>query len=299
MGCKGSKEAKDDKEIKYDFARLNLLSLDDFFNKASDLLKSAEDIRSGLDDNRERGAELTGTHNLKETKYVDVVQVLFWTLSAENGGKIKDTEIDVSSETPFIKLDGRKCTRDTYDIYETFSGYVKTVMDGPKTVQDVVDQLQALADKMPTVTQDGKAEIQNSSMGFKDKAESIAKLGKNTAKLPKELAKCKNLKQTLEQAKTDLQELLPKLKELLQNADEVGAKASGDGLKKAPEIFDKYHTGARKEGGDKKEEKKEKKEDKKEEKKEEKEHKEEREHKEEKEHKEEQEHKEEKAEEAH
>ncbi len=106
---------------------------------------------------------------MKEGKYSDTVQVLFWTLSAENGGKIKDTGLDIIGETPFIKLDGNKCQRDTWDIYETFSGYVKTVMDGPQTVQDVVEQLQALSEKMSTVTQEGKAEIQNSSMGFGDK----------------------------------------------------------------------------------------------------------------------------------
>ena len=106
---------------------------------------------------------------MKDPKYVDTVQVLFWTLSAENGGKIKDTGLDIGNEAPFIKLDGNKCQRDTWDIYETFSGYVKTVMEGPETVQNVIDQLQALADKMPTITQEGKSEIQNSSMGFGDK----------------------------------------------------------------------------------------------------------------------------------
>jgi hypothetical protein len=264
MGCKGSKDAKDDKEIKYDFERIGFLSLDDFFNKASALLESAENIRSGLDDNKERGAELTGTHLLKDPKYHDTVQVLFWTLSAENGGKIKDTGLDIVGETPFIKLDANKCQTATKEIYDTFAGYVKTVMDGPQTVQDVVEQLQALSEKMTTVTEEGKNEIQNSSMGLVDKTKAIAKLGKNSAKLPKELAKCKELSNTLKTAKTDLQELLPKLKDLAANADEVGAKAHADGLAKAPEIFSKYHTGPKNEAtAEKKDDKKDDKKDKK------------------------------------
>jgi len=248
MGCGASKENKDDKEIKYDFERIGLITLDDFFNRAAGVLETAEGIRSGLDDNKESGFELTGTNTLKDPKYIDVIQVLFWTLSAESKGKIVDTEIDIISETPYIKLDKRKCSREAWEIYETFAGYVKTIMDGPKTLEDLVEQLQGLSERLTSLTTEGKAEIQNSSLTFGEKVKAVANLGKNSTKLTKNIEKCKVLKTTLQQAKTDLQDLLPKLKDTLKTADETGLKAHEAKLTSAPEIFAKFHPGPKKEG---------------------------------------------------
>jgi DNA-binding ferritin-like protein len=248
MGCGATKDNKDDKEIKYEFERIGLVTLDDFFNRAAGLLESAEGIRSGLDDNKESGYELTGTNTLKDPKYIDVIQVLFWTLSAQNKGKIADTETDIINETPYVKLNRNKCSQEAWEIYETFAGYVKTIMDGPKTIEDVSEQLQGLAERLSSLTTEGKAEIQSSNMSFGDKVKAVANLGKNTSRLTKNIEKCKVLKSTLQQAKTDLQELLPKLRDTLKTADETGAKAVAAKLTRAPEIFDKFHPGARKEG---------------------------------------------------
>jgi hypothetical protein len=267
MGCKGSKDAKEDKQINSDFERINIVRFDEFFDNASQLLKNAEKIREGLEDNREKAAEITTTHLLKDPKYVDNVQVLFWTLSAEANGKITDTGVNVINDSPYITLDGKKVSTDTYGLYQVFGDYVKTVTDGPETLKDILAKLEEMSKTLPELGTEAKAEIQGSSLGIQEKAQAIAKIGKNSAKLPKELKKCQNLGELLKQAGTDLKELAPQLAGLLAKADEVGAKAAAENAKKPAEVFAKFHTGARKVEAKPEKKKAEKKTEKKEEKK--------------------------------
>ena len=264
MGCGGSKEAKkDDKTIDSKFEYIDIIRFDSFFRSARDLLDNAEKIRSGLEDSKERGVELTQTHKLQDPKYTDVVQVLLWTLSAEAGGKINDTGVKVGSELPFIKLEKGKVSDDTFELYQTFSEYIKTVVEGPATLKDIIENLQELSNKCPDLIKEGKTEIQNSSLSFGDKAKAIANLGKNGAKLPKELAKCQKLQEIIKQAGTDLKELAPKFQEHYKTADEIGVRATAEGIKKPGEVFDKYHTGPRKPPGAEKKKDEKKKEEKK------------------------------------
>lgn len=267
MGCKGSKDAKEDKQINSDFERVNIVKFDEFFDNASQLLKNAEKIREGLEDNREKAAEITTTHLLKDPKYVDNVQVLFWTLSAEANGKITDTGVSVINDAPYITLDKKKIGAETNNLYEVFTDYVKTVTEGPQTLQDILAKLEEMSKALPELGTEAKAEIQGSSLGMQEKAQSIAKIGKNSTKLPKELKKCQNLGELLKQAGVDLKELAPQLAGLLAKADETGAKAAAENLKKPSEVFDKFHTGARKVEAKPEKKKAEKKTDKKEEKK--------------------------------
>jgi len=246
MGCKGSKEAKEDKQINGDFERVNMVRFDEFFDNARQLLNNAEKIREGLEDNREKAAEISHTYLLKDPKYVDNVQVLFWTLSSEANGKITDTGVKVTSEVPYIQLEGNKVSADTFNLYQTFSNYVKTVTDGPETLKDILAKLEEMSKTLPELGKEAKTEIQGSSLGLQEKAQAIAKVGKNSTKLPKELKKCQNLSELLKQAATDLKELAPQLPGLLTKADEVGAKAAEANAKKPAEVFEKFHAGARK-----------------------------------------------------
>ena len=75
---------------------------------------------------------------------------------------------------------------------------------------------------------------------------SISKLTKNAEKLKKEVEKCKRLAALLEQSGIDMKEVAPKINGLINTADEVGAKAFADNITTPGEIFDKYHTGAKK-----------------------------------------------------
>jgi hypothetical protein len=246
MGCTGSKDGEQNRKIDSEFQTINIARFDDFFRDARDLLQAAEDIRSGIEDSKEEGAEIARTWELKEPKYIDTVQVLFWTASAENEGQIKKADLEVTTEAPFVRMNGNKIHHETYKLYETFSTYLKTIIEGPEKLKEILEKLQAISEKAPDMVKEGKNEIQGSSLDFAGKAGAIAKLGKNSAKLPKELAKCKNLQETLTTAKTDMKELIPKLKELASKADEVGAKAFAEKIVKPGEVFEKYHPGPKK-----------------------------------------------------
>jgi len=247
MGCKNSKDGKDDdKKIDSDFRHVGLPRFDEFFNSASGLLSAAETIRSGVEDNKETGSDLSCTWQLKDPKYTDTAQVLFWAVSASNEGKVKNAGLETCDNAPYITLDWRKVPRDTHELYTSLETYLKTVAEGPTTLKEIVEKLQEAVTKVPELDKEGFDEIQNSSLDFRSKTHAVMALGKNGDKLPRELKKCKRLQQILQEATTDMKELIPKLPTLIGQADEIGAKAAADKLTKPSDIFNKYHQGPRK-----------------------------------------------------
>ena len=70
---------------------------------------------------------------------------------------------------PFIKLEEKKVTPDTFELYGTFSEYVKTVVEGPGTLKEIIEKLQEMSNKCPDLIKEGKTEIQNSSLTLSGK----------------------------------------------------------------------------------------------------------------------------------
>lgn len=240
MGCKVSK-GKNSKKINHTFELIGFPSFDAFFEDAQRLLENAEEIRSGVIDSRQEGVELSHAYKLDDARYIDVVQVLLWTISAENEGKIMKVDIDVTSDAPFVKLDKSKLTEETYSLYESFSDYLETIMKAPETLAEIVEKLDEMSHKGAEMIKNGKEEIQNSDMDVVRKAKAISQLGKNVSKLGAELTKCRSLQEAVIEAKEDLKDLIPKFKELVSEADKVGAKAHEEHLYTPGKIFERFY----------------------------------------------------------
>lgn len=247
MGCGASKD-KNSKRISDSFELIGFPNFDAFFEDAQKLLENAEEIRSGVIDSKKASAEISHTFKLKDPKYIDVAQVLLWSISAENGGKIIKADIDVTSEAPFLKLDKNKLNQETYELYESFSEYLETIVEAPEKLAEIVEKLDEMSQKGENLIKDGKVEIQNSEMKVVGKAKAISQLIKNVEKLGSELSKCRSLQEVVIEAKRDVQELIPKFKDLVSEADGVGAKAHVAGIYTPGEIFDRFHAGLRRNG---------------------------------------------------
>jgi len=250
MGCGSSSGKKDSRKIDYEFEYVYIDSAYRFFNSASDLLKTAEEIRHGIQDSIEKGMKLAGTYKLKNYKYTDTVQVMFWSMSACAKGKITDLDYEFSAESPYFKVSDMKY--ETRKLYKTFSNYLGTCVSAPEHLKNLIDTLVELVPRTADLLTETKSQIENSVASPFQKAKALTRLTRNIAKLPRELEKCKVLQKLVVTAVEDMKELIPKLKEMFEKADEIGAKAYAEGFhlnkgEKTPEqLFDKYHTGERK-----------------------------------------------------
>jgi hypothetical protein len=249
MGCGGSKEV-DEKEIRkinYEFKTTKVPKFDEFFNTAARLLEQAENIRAGLQDAREEGAELADTWKLKEYSYNDTVMVLFWALSANGGGDIKRADVWVGEEAPFITLkyyDG--LLWETRELCDTFQNFLKAVCDGPSAMLKIVEETQTLNTQGQDLVKNGFNEAKNAGLSALDAGKAASALGSNMAKFGKQLPKLKTLQGLAKDAFEDLKKLAPKFKEIVANCDEIGKKAHAANVGKPKDIFEKFHPGPKK-----------------------------------------------------
>lgn len=237
----------EDRTIDSSFHKINIPDFDNFFKEASEALDDAEQLRSGIEDSKEKGAQISHTFLLVNgAKFVDTIQVLLWAASADCGGKIEDANVSTTHTPPYFNINKGKLNPDTYNLAVLVETYLQTIMDAPKLMEDLVEKLVDLVERTPALIENAKSDIENSSLTFTAKLKATADILKNEAKLAKQLYKCKELKQVVLEAKQDFLELIPRLKDLVLTANEIGAKAAADKLAKPSDIFDKYFPGPKK-----------------------------------------------------
>ncbi len=85
MGCGASNEEKNPNAIETDFKHIGIPRLDDIFDQAKKVLDPAEEIRAGLQDDRDDMFENSNTDHLKDETQITVVnatQIWIWAMSA-------------------------------------------------------------------------------------------------------------------------------------------------------------------------------------------------------------------------
>jgi len=243
MGCGASQTEKEKRKIKGDFENVGVAKYDEFFEALKKSLEAAEEIRDGLQDAPEEGAEQSECYKLKDYQYVEVVRVCLWTLSCNGGGEIKKCKTSFSAEPPFIDLqyfDGLYLW--TRDLWDTIRKWLKACCDAPKNLDRIVKDIADAAEKL----KDFNIKDDTSSLGMIEKAKAGKAFASNSAKLVSNAAKVKVLPDLLQKALADLKVIGPQLKDLVGKADETGKPAFAEGLRYPWEVFEKYHKGERK-----------------------------------------------------
>ena len=85
--------------------KVGVEKFDNFFDSAGEILGNAEDIRGGLQDSKETMEEIANVELLKEPSLVDAIQAWIWSLSANEGGEIKKSGLEILEEKPYIQVD--------------------------------------------------------------------------------------------------------------------------------------------------------------------------------------------------
>jgi hypothetical protein len=249
MGCTGSKhtDPKEARKIKSEFGTTNVPKFDEFFENATTLLENAELIRAGVQDGKEDAQELTDTYRLKDYQFIEAIRVIFWSLSANAEGNIKNSNIGVISEPPFVTFNEFSgLTPETKEACDAFASFLEAVTSGPEAIVEIVKSLGEMAGKGTSLVLNAKSDLEEAGLSSFDKIKGLAILTKNLAQLSKQLPKVKNIAPLMAEAAKDVQALAPKFVELLKTCDAIGAKAFEAGHLTPKAIFEHYHTGAKK-----------------------------------------------------
>lgn len=240
MGCGGSKDKDGNpNEIKFQMQTVGVAAADDFFKNVGDALESAEKIRKGAEDDKEEALELSHAYRLKDKgqRMRSAFQVLFWAISAGNGGDVKKTKLDIVAELPFLKFerDGN-LHNDTNRLGEASNGFLEACANGPADLQNIITKLSEAAEKAPKL----KDDCDFSGLGAMEKPKAFKNIAVNTQTLTKNLPKVKDLLPKVQDAAKDMKEIGPNLKNLVDTADETGKKAHESKKTTPSEIFDEF-----------------------------------------------------------
>lgn len=243
MGCFQSKNTADSKKIDSQMEVTRIPSYDDYFSEASSLLKTAESIRSGIEDSRENAIKQSNVCFLKEPKFSEAVRVLFWAVSAGYGGEIKKSQIDASPAPPFLTIDCGNLLYETYQLNSCLNTFLKTVGDGPASIEELIFKLESMIVKMEDLSANARTEATNQGLGFGDSAKAALNTTKNINKMRNELPKVKRVKEILLDGVNETKFLVEKMIEFIATADITGSEAHRNNVLRPKDIFDKYHPG--------------------------------------------------------
>jgi len=248
MGCVSSKNAQDDpKKIDYTFEWTWVSSIDQFFQNARDVLQGIETIRYGIEDCREKLIEETLVYQLKNPDFREAINVLFWCISAANGGNIAECNPRTTYSAPYFTIDQTKIRYETSKQWDYFRTYLGTICDGPSKIATLLTNFMTLLTEAPGLIDRAGPEAVNSGQNPMQKAQTILKTTNNVKKLQKQVDKVKRVPDIVEEAKKELEGgLLNFLEEVIKNCDEVGRKAAAEKKLLAKDIFPAYHPGPKK-----------------------------------------------------
>ena len=91
--------------------------------------------------------QLANLELLKEGDFIDTINAFLWSVSANFDGNIKDSELAIDKELPYVSLKLGNCLMECYDFQENLKTYIKTCIEGPGQLVELVKNFAELAEK--------------------------------------------------------------------------------------------------------------------------------------------------------
>jgi uncharacterized protein YoxC len=242
MGCFHSSNIRDEsKRIDYDFTYTNVRQVDQVFIELRESMSAIEKLRSGIEDNRDALIYKTYAITLKEPSFREAIKIMFWCISANHEGNIRNCQPSVENKAPFVNLN-IKPHSDVYPLWATFQHYLKTIAEGFEEIQKELRTTQALLEQVESLSTGGlRRDVEN--LSEPEKSQATVNGTKSIEKIRRQVQKIQRVKDVINQAKNEIEDMTGYLQGLIENADEVGAKAHEE-RKLTPEaICNAYHPG--------------------------------------------------------
>lgn len=247
MGC-GASKGKDSNpdEIKSDMKRTKISDFDSFFDSASALLGTLEELRATFQGTREEMNEIARTAELVNPSLIEAIKVFLWSCSAHKEGKIIAAGLNFTSDPPAFTIDCRDMDWITYDFSAAFQSMIGGMVKAPGQLIDVGKLAKDIGEQAANLSKDIPGKIKGSGLNPLEQARATAYAAVNFKTVAAGLAKVPNLVKEVGECLKELGDLVPKLKDLISQADEVGKKAHEKGVHKIHEIFDQFQTAPKK-----------------------------------------------------
>ena len=246
MGCGVSKQVDDANTIQSDFKELSIPKFNEFFDNVKIVLEMCEEIREGLQDNREDAIQGTDVDWLQEVKFLEAVRVFLWSISSSNEGNINKAGITTKESSPYFDLDRTNLYVEQVLVLEDIQKFLAAITTGIPKIPDIVKKLEDAVTEGKEMAKTIKEEAKNANLPKTKILGEMSAMAANMSKLGKNCVKVKNLPEIAKIGTSDLAELLKNIRELINNADEIGAKAHAEKIFKPKEIFHKFHQGPKK-----------------------------------------------------
>jgi len=195
MGCTVSSYSHilTSKAINSEFRSTYISNFDDYYLRASNLLKDAEKIRSALQDSREIGADISGTWRLVNCRYIDTIRVMLWSLSASAKGDIRSMGLKIMKGPPFLDVSKADLLPETGILYDTFFDFTRILINGPELLRNIAANLVKMNEMTPEMIKDAENKIKNENLTTHASMMAVGALSTNAKKFPGEMEKVKQL----------------------------------------------------------------------------------------------------------
>jgi len=247
MGCGKSKDANEDPKFVFVAEPTNIENIDKVFDAVKTDVESLEKLRRDLDDTRSEARAITGTVRLKDDKirFAEACRVFTWTISANNNGKIGNSNINVEHTMPMLTLNSGSLSPDADKLFHLIQDYLQAAVVAPENFKKCFDSLKGQQDRLKEMKDTLPDQIKDKTMGEKLKIGQA--FAKNMAQIAKVAEKANKLRVLADEQQKEQHNIVHDMEDFVKEADKIGAEAYREKLLRPIQIFEKYHSGEKEE----------------------------------------------------
>lgn len=199
-------------------------------NRATNLLRRAQNIKQTLKLCKEKSVNLTGLPMQDALSFLQNLQVLLWTLSASYHGKIQQAGFVVSPVAPYFDIkSSQPNSKENCELLQCLQVYFTTVSTEARVMKEITEDLYALKREVNKWHQ--LREIHNNKE--EEKAASYKRLAD-------EMKDIEIIEEDLRQANAKVPWMIEKAQLLVAKADEVGYQADREHLYDLKSIVNRF-----------------------------------------------------------
>lgn len=145
--------------------------IDAIYDRVNKALKSAEDVRVGLEESKVKAIEISKANWLKgdeDSRFLESLKILLWAVSGENGGKILSVNPRASNEPPALELMFQAKRPETNNLYQNVTSFIRAAANA-KVIKDTTLEVEkAIKD---TATGSAQIKKEGKAAGMDPKAQ--------------------------------------------------------------------------------------------------------------------------------
>lgn len=211
--------------------------IDNIFSEMSNILKTAEEIRKGLDDTSEEMIGLVGgNEDYFKCAPVDAIEVWFWALSVYNKGKLinlfLDGKFNISKEAPYLTAEINSLDEsELYNFQENLKEFIQTIAEGYTKLKDLKESVESLNEKIKEFAQDPANDIESANLGWKEKIQAPLNIKNNVEVTGRSIQKFNTVLEAITKAMDVITDFITRIENIIKGADEIAQKGIKEGKK--------------------------------------------------------------------